>query len=158
MPDKHQEYMNEAIRMASENARSGKGGPFGALVVMQGEIIGKGVNLVTHSNDPTAHAEIMAIRNACRHLGQFSLEGAVIYSSCEPCPMCLSAIYWARISHIYYAAENTDAAKAGFDDSFIYKEIPLPLDKRAIPISQIQSKEAFMPFSDWLSMEDKITY
>lgn len=158
MNNKHKHFIQETIEMASENARSGHGGPFAALVVVNGEVIGRGVNRVTQINDPTAHAEVMAIRDACKKLGNFMLEGAVIYTSCEPCPMCLSAIYWARIKTIYFAAPNTDAAKAGFDDSYIYKEIRLPLEKRAIPSIRIQTDDAFMPFQTWISMENKIDY
>ena len=158
MKDQHYQFMQEAIKMAEENARSGNGGPFGAIVVLGGEIIGRGVNKVTSNNDPTAHAEVMAIRNACKHLNDFKLEDAIIYTSCEPCPMCLSAIYWARIKMIYYTAQNTDAAKAGFDDSYIYKEISLPLDKRSIPAIRIDHTDAFKPFQTWIFMEGKIDY
>jgi len=144
--------------MASENAHGGEGGPFAALVVLGGEVIGRGVNQVTLINDPTAHAEVMAIRDACRHAGHFSLEDAVIYSSCEPCPMCLSAIYWARISRIYYAAANTDAAKAGFDDSYIYQQIPVDPAKRDIPSIQIADASFFKPFQTWINNEAKTDY
>ena len=158
MNNQHKHFMQETIEMASENTLSGRGGPFGALVVVNGEVIGRGVNRVTQINDPTAHAEIMAIRDACKQLGSFRLDEAVIYTSCEPCPMCLSAIYWARIKTIYYAAQNTDAAKAGFDDSYIYKEIRLPLEKRAIPSIRIHTDDAFKPFQTWIGMEGKIDY
>jgi guanine deaminase len=158
MNEQHKVFLQQAIEMASENVIKGTGGPFGALVVQNNKVIGRGVNMVTSTNDPTAHAEIVAIRDACKQKNDFQLKGAVIYASCEPCPMCLSAIYWARIERIYFAAENTDAAKAGFDDSFIYKEIPLPLDKRSIPISKIPCDHAFKPFETWIREESKIRY
>lgn len=154
----HSDFISKAVEMATENAGSGKGGPFGALIVKDGKIIGKGVNRVTATKDPTAHAEIVAIRDACRRLDDFRLEGATMYASCEPCPMCLAAIYWARIDRIYFAAQNTDAAKAGFDDSFIYKEIPRPLAERSIPTQQVEYRNAFKPFSTWIESEKKITY
>lgn len=158
MSNIHQFFIREAVRLAVDNASSGQGGPFGALVVQNGEIIGRGVNRVTGINDPTAHAEVMAIREACSNLNTFKLEGAVIYSSCEPCPMCLSAIYWARIKTIYFAAVNTDAAKAGFDDSFIYRQIPLPPEERAIPGFRIDHPEYFRPFRVWIDSEAKTDY
>ncbi len=158
MSDPHVQFLKEAVEIAAVNAGSGKGGPFGAIIVKDGKEIGRGVNRVTGTHDPTAHAEVVAIRNACQNLGNFKLEGAVIYASCEPCPMCLAAIYWARISAIYFAADNTDAAKAGFDDSYIYKEIRLPLDKRSIPIKKIKTGTAAKPFDEWIRMEQKIDY
>ncbi len=154
----HKDYLKEAIEMAAENVRENSGGPFGALIVLDGKIIGRGVNRVTGNNDPTAHAEIVAIREACKKLQNFRLENAVIYTSCEPCPMCLGAIYWARISKIIFAASNQDAAKAGFDDSFIYEEIPLPLEERSIPISKLEIPDYFKPFKTWTEMEGKIEY
>ncbi len=158
MSNDHQFFIEEAIRLAAENVSSGLGGPFGALVVKDGEIIGRGVNRVTSINDPTAHAEVMAIRDACRNLNTFKLEGAVIYSSCEPCPMCLSAIYWARLKTIFYAAINTDAAKAGFDDSFIYQQVPLPPDERDIPGIRLRIDTSFEPFRIWIASEAKTDY
>lgn len=154
----HQSYIREAIDMAAENVRSGQGGPFAALVVLDGRIIGRGVNQVTTINDPTAHAEIMAIRDACRHLGHFRLDEAVIYSSCEPCPMCLSAIYWARVRHIYFAALHSDAAKAGFDDSYIYQQIPVEPAKRDIPAIQVKDREFFLPFQTWIDTGTRTDY
>ncbi len=154
----HEDLIAEAVEMAAANAGSGKGGPFGAIIVKDGKVIGCGVNRVTGTNDPTAHAEVMAIRDACKNTNSFKLEGAAIYASCEPCPMCLSAIYWARISNIYYAADNTDAAKAGFDDSYIYKEVRLPLEKRSIPIKKIKTDIASKPFDTWIKLEQKIDY
>jgi len=132
MDNYNEQFMTEAIRLAVENVTSGNGGPFGAVVVKDGKIIGKGVNVVTASNDPTAHAEVSAIRNACSALGSFQLEGCEIYSSCEPCPMCLGAIYWARPARLYFAGTKRDAANVGFDDSFIYEEINQPFEKRKI--------------------------
>ncbi|TVR38848.1 MAG: nucleoside deaminase [Bacteroidia bacterium] len=158
MCKEHHEYIRQAVDMAAENVGTGLGGPFGALIVKDGKIIGRGVNRVTSIKDPTAHAEVMAIRDACRQIDDYRLEGAVIYTSCEPCPMCLSAIYWARLDGIYFAAYHSDAAKAGFDDSFIYNEIPLPFEKRAIPIRQIMHEDPFKPFSTWIDMENKIKY
>jgi guanine deaminase len=158
MSNLHQFYIQEAVRLAAENASSGQGGPFGALVVLNGEIIGRGVNRVTGIHDPTAHAEVMAIRDACRNLNTFKLEGAVIYASCEPCPMCLSAIYWARLKTIYYAAQNTDAAKAGFDDSFIYEQVPLAPEEREIPGIQLEIDTFFEPFRIWIASEEKTDY
>ncbi len=158
MNDQHEQFTREAVDIAAENAINGQGGPFGAIIVKDGKEIGRGVNRVTGTNDPTAHAEVVAIRNACKNLDNFRLEGAVIYASCEPCPMCMAAIYWARISAIYFAADNTDASKAGFDDSYIYKEIRLPLEKRSIPIKKVETGNAAKPFDEWVRMEQKTDY
>ncbi len=158
MDQNHKEFIKEAVLMAAKNATSGGGGPFGALIVKNGEIIGRGVNKVTTSNDPTAHAEVIAIRDACKNIDNFKLEGSVIYASCEPCPMCLAAIYWARIAKVYFAAANTDAAKAGFDDSFIYEEIRLPVEKRSIEMNKLDIEEYLSPFDTWIEIENKITY
>jgi len=152
------ELMREAIKLAEENLKSGKGGPFGAIVVKDGIIVGKGSNSVTSSNDPTAHAEINAIRDACKNLNTFQLEECEIYTSCEPCPMCLGAIYWARPKKIYFAASKQDASDAGFDDSFIYKEIQLSYSDRKIPSSQMIQNEAKVVFQKWLELENKIEY
>lgn len=154
----HEQMIRETIEMATNNAMSGAGGPFAAIVVKDGKIVGRGVNRVTSVNDPTAHAEIMAIRDACNNLDTYKLEGAEIYSSCEPCPMCLSAIYWARIGTIYYAAEHTDAARAGFDDSFIYQQVRLSPSQRSIRAVRLESPEFFRPFRSWIEMEGKIEY
>ncbi len=154
----HQEHIEKAIEMAAENAKTLAGGPFGAIIVKDGQVIGKGANQVTTTNDPTAHAEIVAIRDACKNTNDFRLEGAVIYASCEPCPMCLSAIYWARISKVYFAAQSNDAAEAGFDDSFIYEEINLPREKRSIPSEKLNTDIATKPFREWIRMEQKIEY
>jgi guanine deaminase len=156
--ENHEQFLKEAIKLAKDNVKSGKGGPFGAVVVKNGKIVSTGVNMVTSTNDPTAHAEIVAIRDACNKLNSFQLDDCVIYASCEPCPMCLGAIYWARPKMLVFAAENTDAAKAGFDDSFIYKEIPLPIEKRSIPTLKIRPKEACEPFDEWINFESKVDY
>lgn len=157
MEDKKQ-YMKQAIELALDNVVDGKGGPFGAVIVKNGEIIGKGSNHVTDTNDPTAHAEIVAIREAAQKIGSFSLEGCQIYASCEPCPMCLGAIYWARIDKIYYAATKDDALKSDFDDSIIYKELSLPKDKRSISSLQLMREEAVKVFEKWNESGNKIPY
>lgn len=150
--------MARAIELSIENARTGRGGPFGAVVVKDGKIIAEAANNVTGANDPTAHAEILAIREACRTLNTFELNGCEIYSSCEPCPMCLGAIYWARPDRVYYGSTAADAAKVGFDDSFIYDEIPLPLDKRKIPMVQIMQQESLEGFRAWEKQVNKVPY
>lgn len=150
--------MREAIRLAREGMHSGQGGPFGAIVVKDGEIIGRGHNQVASSNDPTAHAEVVAIREACRHLNHFQLENCVLYTSCEPCPMCLGAIYWARPMRIYYACTKADAAAIDFDDDFIYKEIELPLHERKIPALPLLREEGLVAFREWEAKEDKVVY
>lgn len=150
--------MREAIRLSQENMRAGKGGPFGAVIVKNGEIIARGFNQVTSSNDPTAHAEVVAIREACKTLGTFQLDGCEIYTSCEPCPMCLGAIYWARPEKMYYANTKVDAAQIGFDDQFIYEEIELPLNQRKLQSEQLLQTEAFEVFQDWQNKQDKIEY
>ena len=154
----HKKFMKEAIKLASQNANDNQGGPFGAIVVKDGEIVGRGVNKVTSSNDPTAHAEVVAIRDAAKNLDTFNLEGCEIYSSCEPCPMCLGAIYWARINMLHYAGTKDDAAKADFDDSVIYKEFCLPKEKRFIPSSQLMRDDAVKIFEEWIKNENKIPY
>ncbi len=150
--------MAKAIELAEENIKSLAGGPFGAVVVKDGKIVGKGSNKVTVHNDPTAHAEIMAIRDAAKNLGTFDLSGCEIYSSCEPCPMCLGAIYWARFDKLYYAATKDDAAKANFDDSFIYKEFALPKEERSILAVQMMRENAVKVFEEWNNTENKIPY
>ncbi len=151
-------FMQEAIRLSIENVETGNGGPFGAVIVKDGEIIAKGANQVTSSNDPTAHAEVVAIREACEKLGTFQLDDCEIYCSCEPCPMCLGAIYWARPSKIYYANTKADAADINFDDDFIYKEIDLPIDGRKLPTVQLMREEALKAFSLWKSSTEKTEY
>jgi guanine deaminase len=152
------QYMRRAVELARYAVDNNLGGPFGAVVVRNGIIIGEGYNCVTSTNDPTGHAEIVAIRNACRYLGGFQLESCEIYSSCEPCPMCLGAIYWARPSKLYYGATRYDAATAGFDDSFIYDELKYPPEKRNIPAIFLDDPEAARIFNSWVAKEDKITY
>src|SRR5580700_6907154 len=138
--------MARAIELAIENVRSGRGGPFAALVVKDGRIVGEGTNCVTASNDPTAHAEVVAIRAACAALGSFQLDGCDFYTTCEPCPMCLGAIYWARLSSVYFAATAADAAAAGFDDAFIYEQLALPLAARKIPFHEMMRDESQATF------------
>lgn len=151
-------FMKKAIALATENVVSGTGGPFGAVVVRDGEIIATGTNVVTSTNDPTAHAEMMAIRAACKALGDFQLKGCVVYTSCEPCPMCLSAIYWARCDAIFFGSSAADAAAAGFDDSFLYAEVARPLDQRKIPTTRLLGDEAIESFDVWRAQTHKIEY
>ena len=157
-PEQAERFMRRAIRLSHDNMKRGVGGPFGAVIVKDGEIVGEGWNHVTSDNDPTAHAEISAIRDACRRLGTFKLSGCTIFTSCEPCPMCLSAIYWARIPQIWFANSRQDAADIGFDDDFIYRQIPLPLEKRAIRIRQVLRKEGLTTFRRWTDKVDKVKY
>ncbi len=154
----HEEFMREVIRLAAENASCGNGGPFAAVVVKDGTIIGRGTNRVTASNDPTAHAEIVAIREACAALGSFQLEGCILYTSCEPCPMCLGAIYWARPERVLFGSSRDDAAAAGFDDRLIYDEIDRAPLQRKIPMDQLLRDEAQEPFAKWLSFAGRILY
>jgi tRNA(Arg) A34 adenosine deaminase TadA len=151
-------FLGRAVELCMQHIGAGYGGPFGALIVKDGRIISEGINLVISSKDPTAHAEITAIREACKKLNTFSLEGCTIYSSCEPCPMCLSAIYWARIGEIYYAADSEDAAAAGFDDAFLYKELKLPQAEHSIPAFRINIPEAKTVFERWCKSGEKIVY
>ena len=151
-------FMARAIELAIENVRSGQGGPFGAVIVKDGGIIAEGVNQVTSSNDPTAHAEVLAIRQACQKLGLFELKGCDLYTSCEPCPMCLGAIYWTRLSRVYYGGLAKDASKVGFDDSFIYREIAQPHTQRGIPMIQTMREEALAAFRAWEETPNKLTY
>jgi len=150
--------MREAIRLSIENVITKSGGPFACVIVKDNKIIAKGTNQVTSTNDPTAHAEIVAIRNACKELGTFQLDGCDIYTSCEPCPMCLSAIYWSRANKIYYANSKTDAAKINFDDQFIYEEIPLNPENRKIPAKQVLREEALEAFELWFKLDGNIQY
>lgn len=149
--------MREAIRLASANVENG-GGPFGAVIARGGEIIATGVNRVTANCDPTAHAEVSAIRAAAQKLGTFNLSGCQIYSSCEPCPMCLGAIYWARLDRLFYGNTKADAARIGFDDAFIYKELALPLSERTLRAEQLLGKEAIATFEAWEQKTDKTPY
>lgn len=155
---KQTEFMQEAIRLSIENVKSGKGGPFGAVIVKDGKIIARGANEVTSSADPTAHAEVVAIRNACKALGTFQLDGCEIYTSCEPCPMCLGAIYWARPDKMYFANTKKDAADINFDDQFIYDEIEIPYENRKLVTSQIMREEALEAFKLWSTSISKIEY
>ncbi len=151
-------FMQKAIDLAIENVRSGRGGPFAALVVKDGRIIADGTNRVTSTNDPTAHAEVVAIREACKILDNFQLDGCDLYTTCEPCPMCLGAIYWARPAKVFYASTGKDAAAAGFDDSFIEEQLHLPLAQRRIPMVQMMREEALQAFRAWEQKADKIKY
>ena len=151
------EIMQRAIDLAAESVRKG-GGPFGAVVVKDGKVIAESANSVTPDNDPTAHAEVNAIRLACKKLGTFMLDGCEIYASCEPCPMCLGAIYWAHIKTIYYAGTRSDAAKAGFDDDFIYREINIDPEKRSVPAFNFMPNEGAAVFKLWLDKEDRTNY
>jgi tRNA(Arg) A34 adenosine deaminase TadA len=151
--------MLRAIELAQAGIDSNAGGPFGCVVVNNGEIIGEGVNQVTSTNDPTAHAEVVAIRNACRSSGSFQLDGSVIYTSCEPCPMCLGAIYWARPERVFIACDRKDAAAAGFDDAFIYDELcAKDLGHRKVPMSTLLRDEGLKVFQNWIAKPDKIEY
>lgn len=158
MQELKQEHMREAIRLSIDNVESGKGGPFGCVVVKDGRIIARGANEVTSSNDPTAHAEVVAIRKACKELGSFQLDGCEIYCSCEPCPMCLGAIYWARPKAIYYANTKSDAAAIDFDDQFIYEEIERPIGDRKLFTQQLMRGEALVAFEKWRTSSKKVEY
>lgn len=150
--------MEKAVELSLENMRAGKGGPFGAIIVRQGKIVGTGANHVTSDNDPTAHAEVVAIRDACKNLGTFQLDDCEIYTSCEPCPMCLAAIYWARPKVIYYANTRKDAADIGFDDEFLYEELKKNLEERSLPIHQLDKSNALKVFDERKRKTDKIEY
>lgn len=152
------DHLRRAIELATQNVLSGKGGPFAAVIVRDGKIIAEAANSVTTTNDPTAHGEVNAIRAACRELGTFTLTGCEIYSSCEPCPMCLAAIYWARLGAIYFGCGQQDAAKAGFDDAFLYEEIRKESGVRSVPAQQLLKDEAWECFSTWLATPTKVDY
>lgn len=154
----NKEFMRKAIELSIENVKQNKGGPFGAVVVKDNKIIATGANCVTSCNDPTAHAEVTAIRNACQELGTFQLDGCEIYTSCEPCPMCLGAIYWARPKAVYYGNTKADAAEIDFDDQFIYDELDLPLNKRNLKMQEFMREEALAAFKLWQENNDKIEY
>jgi len=158
MTEKDEEFMRRAIAQAQNGIDEGAGGPFGAVVVRNGEIVGEGCNRVTSTNDPTAHAEIVAIRNACEKLGSFQLDDCVIYTSCEPCPMCLGAIYWARPARVFYAATREDAAKIGFDDQFIYEEIEKTFEHRQMRLVNLMRDEGLTVFENWANKTDKTEY
>ena len=150
--------MAQAIELAIDNVRSGRGGPFAAVVVKDGRIIAEGTNRVTSSNDPTAHAEVVAIRQACSTLGAFQLDACDLYTTCEPCPMCLGAIYWARPARVFFACTAADASAAGFDDAFIYQQIALPLAERKIPFLEMMRQESLACFRVWTEKQDRIDY
>ncbi|TSJ40333.1 nucleoside deaminase [Mucilaginibacter corticis] len=154
----HEKFMQMAIDLAEYNVKEGQGGPFGAVIVKDGMVLARSANKVVPTNDPTAHAEVSAIRLACQELGTFNLAGCEIYTSCEPCPMCLGAIYWARIDKIYYANTKADAAAIGFDDHFIYQELDLPMDQRRLPIVQLMRDEALNAFRLWTENENRTDY
>jgi len=151
-------FMRQAIRLSVQMMRRGQGGPFGAVVVLDGKVVGRGWNQVTSANDPTAHAEIVAIREACRRLKTFQLDDCDLYTSCEPCPMCLSAIYWARLRNVFYGNTRKDAAKIDFDDDFLYREVALPIRRRKLRMKQLLHKEALAAFAEWQRKPDKILY
>ena len=152
------DFMREAIRLSRAGMEADQGGPFGAVIVRDGKVIARGNNCVTSTCDPTAHAEVVAIRAAGRALDSFSLAGCDIYTSCEPCPMCLAAIYWARPDRVFFANTRTDAAAAGFDDDFLYREVPLPVELRAKPMEPLLRPEAKAVFDEWLAKPDKTPY
>jgi tRNA(Arg) A34 adenosine deaminase TadA len=151
-------FMQEAIRLAEDGMRAGRGGPFGCVIVRRGAIIARGTNRVTSANDPTAHAEVTAIRTACQDLGTFQLADCELYTSCEPCPMCLAAIYWARIPAVYYGNTRADAAAVGFDDDFIYRQIPLPPGERSVRMQPLLREAAQAAFQEWAAKPDKVRY
>ena len=151
-------FMREAIRLSIQMMRRGQGGPFGAVVVRKGKIVGRGSNQVTSANDPTAHAEIVAIRAACKRLKTFQLDDCELYTSCEPCPMCLSAIYWARLGNVFYGNTRQDAARIAFDDDLIYREVALPIGKRTLKMKQLLHDEALAAFTEWQQKTDKVLY
>ena len=151
-------FMRQAIGLSVRMMRRGRGGPFGAVVVQGGRVIARGWNQVTSKNDPTAHAEVVAIRRACRALDSFELKGCDLYASCEPCPMCLSAIYWARLRNVYYGATRQDAARIDFDDEWIYREVARPLSRRKLKMKQLLRAEALVAFEEWRGKEDKVRY
>ncbi len=158
MSELDEAYMREAIELARTGMQQGDGGPFGCVIVKGGKVIGRGQNKVTSTNDPTAHAEVVAIREACEHLNDFQLTGCTLYASCEPCPMCLGAIYWARPDRLVFACTRQDAASVGFDDQLIYDELPLPPDKRRIPMTSLLRSEGRMVLNEWSLKEDKTPY
>jgi tRNA(Arg) A34 adenosine deaminase TadA len=150
--------MQQAIALATENVKTGRGGPFGAVIVRDSEVIATGTNLVTSTNDPTAHAEVVAIREACKKLGNFQLHGCIVYTSCEPCPMCLSALYWSRCDGVFYGNSAADAAAIGFDDAFLYHQLRLFIQERSLPMQRMLADEALESFNAWRAKPDKIEY
>ncbi|KPQ08939.1 MAG: Cytosine/adenosine deaminase [Saliniramus fredricksonii] len=158
MHDDDARFLAHAVRLSREHMNEGAGGPFGAVIVRDGKVLAEGWNQVTSANDPTAHAEVVAIRRACQAVGDFSLKGAVLYTSCEPCPMCLASAYWARVARIVYANTRADAAAIGFDDSFIYDEIPKAPEARSLPITHQPNADAKAVFEAWLNKPDRVAY
>mgnify|MGYP002778546758 CR=1 FL=1 len=158
MQDSDAEFMRHAIALSKRGMEAGAGGPFGAVVVMEGRIVGEGWNAVTSTNDPTAHAEVVAIRRACAALGRFDLRGATLYTSCEPCPMCLAAAYWARVDAVLYANDRVDAAAIGFDDGWIYDEVPKAVEARTMPMRRLLAAEAREVFRAWEAKADRVAY
>ncbi|AWM14981.1 nucleoside deaminase [Flavobacterium sp. NRK F10] len=154
----HSKFITEAVELSRNGMNNNEGGPFGAIVVKDGKIVGKGNNRVTSTNDPTAHAEVVAIREACKTLNSFQLDDCILYTSCEPCPMCLGAIYWARPDKVFYANTREDAAAIGFDDDFIYEEINIGMENRKIPFEQLGREEALKVFNEWKNKADKLEY
>lgn len=152
------EFLRQAIRLATENVESGRGGPFGAVVVRDGKVVGEGANSVTATNDPTAHGEVNAIRAACQNLHTFSLAGCELYTSCEPCPMCLAACYWARLDAVHYGCRAADAARAGFDDAYLYDEFRIEAGKRRLPVTQMLGDEAWASLAAWIASPNKTPY
>jgi tRNA(Arg) A34 adenosine deaminase TadA len=152
------EFLRRAIALATENVVSGKGGPFAAVIVRAGEVVGEGANSVTSTHDPTAHGEVNAIRAACKKLGTFTLVGCALYTSCEPCPMCLAAAYWARLDAVYFGCSAADAARAGFDDAFLYAELRKDAAERKLPSTQLLGDEAWSSFAAWIESTNKIEY
>lgn len=157
-PDGTETFMREAIRLSLVNIREQGGGPFGAVIVRAGKIVARGWNQVTGTNDPTAHAEVVAIRRACKKLKTFKLEGCELYTSCEPCPMCLAAIYWAHLDRVYYANTQADAARIDFNDQLIYRELARPIARRKLPMAPVLRAEALKVFAEWKTKADKIEY
>jgi len=158
LSDPNPEFLRRAIALATSNVESGNGGPFAAVIVHQGKIVGEGVNTVTATNDPTAHGEVNAIRAACKSLGTFTLSGCELYTSCEPCPMCLSASYWARLDAIFYGASAADAARAGFDDAYLYAELLKDNYDRSLVAQQLLPDEAWASFAAWIGSQNKVEY
>jgi len=158
MTEQDEKFMRRAIALAQRGIDAGAGGPFGAVIVKDGKIVGEGFNRVTSTNDPTAHAEVVAIRNACQNLDSFQLDGCVLYTSCEPCPMCLGAIYWARPLKVFYAATREDAAQIGFDDQFIYEEIEKNFEHRQMKLVSLMRDEGLTVFENWMNKTDKTKY
>ena len=158
LSEEDRRHLRRAVALSREHMAAGEGGPFGAVIVRHGQVLAEGWNRVTSTNDPTAHAEVVAIRRACRAVDTFALEGAVLYASCEPCPLCLAAAYWARLSHIVYANTREDAAAIGFDDAFIYDEIPKAPAERVLPMRHAPMDEAKAVFAAWMKKADRIAY